>query len=130
MSQRRLRAPDPEACAGALPAVGPGPFVGNTGMLQDQLDPSCVGLSSAPDAIYAFVSPVGGTFVASTAGSDFDTVLYVLSDCADEIGCNDDSGAGTTSSVRFDAVAGQAYYIVVDGYSNRSGAYSLTIQAQ
>ncbi|MCA9687682.1 MAG: PPC domain-containing protein, partial [Myxococcales bacterium] len=120
----------PADCAGALPAEGPGPFVGDTSMLQDRLSPGCVGLSNAPEAIYAFVSPVNGTFVASTAGSAFDTVLYVLGGCVDELVCNDDSGAGTTSSVRFDAVAGQVYYVVVDGYSNRSGAYNLTIQAQ
>jgi hypothetical protein len=118
----------PAACAAALPAVGAGPFVGTTVGGGNLHDPSCLA-SNSPEAIYAFVSPVNGTFRASTAGSAFDTGLYVLEGCAEEVACNDDS-VGLTSAVSFDAVAGQVYYLVVDGYNNASGAYQLTIQPE
>ena len=119
----------PGACAGALPANGNGPFQGTTAGGQDGHDPSCGGLSNAPEVVYAFVSPGGGRYRVTTAGSAFDTILYVLADCGNEVACDDD-GAGVQSSLLFNAEAGRVYYVVVDGYSNASGAYQLAIRPE
>ena len=104
--------------------------MGNTEGGMNAIQPGCVANSAAPEVVHAFVPRADGRFRASTFGSDFDTVLYVLgSDCAEELACNDDSALGITSEVTFNGTAGEIYYLVVDGYSNRSGGYTLSIEA-
>ena len=62
-----------------------------------------------------------GTVCVDTNGSTFDTVLSVGTSCfADDLGCDDDGGAGTQSQMQFEAVAGVSYTIVIDGYSSTS----------
>ncbi|MGK0361695.1 MAG: hypothetical protein ACI9U2_004013 [Bradymonadia bacterium] len=92
--------------------------------------PSCSIGSNAPDAIYVLVSPVDAEITVDTEGSQFDTVLTVLdADCDTELACNDDGGLGTTSLITFDAIAGQTYFVVVDGYQANAGAFTLTVQS-
>src|SRR5205823_882281 len=71
------------------------------------------------------------------AGTTFDTVLYLRSgSCAGgpevAAGCNDDACANATGLNRASRLtptvtAGQAYYIVVDGYGGAQGTFSLTV---
>jgi hypothetical protein len=69
------------------------------------------------------------TYTFSTTGSAFDTVLYVLDDCAGpELACNDDTPPGNTSSVSVPMTAGQTVIVVVDGYGTASGSYNLRVQ--
>lgn len=122
--------PIPDACAGATRGEAvPGAWQGNTAGLVDQHDAGCANTGAAPDDILVVVFPVDTVVTASTAGSAFDTVLYVLEGCAGEVACNDDSG-GLTSEVTFEAEAGVPYYIVVDGYNGASGAFSLSVDVQ
>jgi hypothetical protein len=117
------------ACAMPTPLVDR--VDGTTAGGVDTIQPGCVANSAAPEIVHAFVARRDGRHRASTFGSAFDTVLYVRGgDCVEELDCNDDAGLlETTSEVEFNAVAGEVYYLVVDGYSNRSGAYRLTIEA-
>lgn len=86
---------------------------------------------------WRFVAPVSGTFTVNTCGSSFDTVLAVYTGNAINaltlVAGNDDAASGPCSGtnqsyVSFNAVAGTAYSIVVDGYNGGSGAATGTIQ--
>ncbi len=86
---------------------------------------ACGGQGESPEQVHRFVAPADGTYCASTGGSAFDTVLYVRADdCAGaELGCNDDSpvAGDVQSAVEFDATAGAAYALVVDGFTDFDG---------
>ncbi|MCA9537425.1 MAG: PPC domain-containing protein [Myxococcales bacterium] len=118
----------PAACNGATVGNSPGQYVGNTAGLPNRLSPSCAG-SNAPEDVLLVMFRRDTDVTASTAGSDFDTVLYVLEGCDpnNEVVCNDDS-VGLTSEVSFRARAGVPYYIVVDGYNAAQGGFTLTLQ--
>ena len=54
-------------------------------------------MSMGFDTVVSFTAPEAGNWIFSTSGSDYDTVLYARSACADtatELDCNDDSGLG------------------------------------
>jgi hypothetical protein len=75
--------------------------------------------------------PVDTEVYASTFGSVFDTVLYVVEGCdpAARVACNDDAFAfEITSELIFEAEAGVPYYIVVDGYGAASGDFELVVE--
>ena len=89
---------------------------------------SCGGRGS--DAAFVFQPDADGIACVSTAGSRYDTVLYVRQDnCADgdEVACNDDSqiAGGVQSAVEFQYVEGEQYFIFVDGF-NGAGPFQLT----
>ena len=66
-----------------------------------------------------------------TLGSDFDTVVAAWSGTSlgslSPVGCNDDSGGTTQSSLTFDASSGQTYYLQIGGYNGDAGALSLDV---
>ena len=127
--------PDPEPEV-PPPACAAGPEVVNVGM---PVNGATAGESTAsgncrtasgPEAIYRLQVLGGGPVCLTTEGSDFDTVLYVRTDCADaatEVACNDDNGMGLRSTVELDAEAGVTYFVFVDGYSLGQGEYILTV---
>jgi hypothetical protein len=100
----------------------------NTGMGDDSSG-SCIYGTLAEDVAFLWEAPEDNCYVIDTEDSDYDTALYVWSDCgATEVDCDDDGGEGTTSMVEFCASAGDQYIIVVDGYTSTSlGTYSLDI---
>ncbi|MEZ4463021.1 MAG: dickkopf-related protein [bacterium] len=90
---------------------------------------SCGG--AGEEIAHSFVAPEAGTFCARTDGSDYDTVVYVRTDCGDpatELGCNDDAGGTLQSAVEFQAEAGATYHVFVDGFAG-AGAYALAVTA-
>ena len=94
---------------------------------------SCGGYggSNAPDASFLYTAPVSGSYTIDTAGSAFDTVLYVRSTTCSgaELACNDDSGGTRQSRVTLTLAAGQRIVIVVDGYGAASGSFNLHINS-
>ena len=74
---------------------------------------------------WSWTAAATGAATITTAGSSFDTTLAVYSGGSfatlSLLASNDDSG-GFQSAVSFDASAGVAYAIQVDGYSDASGA--------
>ena len=107
-----------DSCDDAEPIDGVGQYVGSTVGRLDLVQPSCAGLDSGPEVVYAFTAPANGTYVVSTLGSAIDTILSVRSNCGapnSELACNDDS-VGLTSEVQFDGRAGVEYALIVDGY--------------
>jgi hypothetical protein len=89
------------------------------------LRPQCV--ANAPAAmVLRFTAPSDGTYTFSTAGSNFDTVLDVRSDCVADRGqslnCQDDTpGLGLQSSVTVPLGEGQSAYVIVAAFDPPSG---------
>lgn len=122
--------PAPVCPTAALPGTTPqtlgGSTVGATNTMQGVCAPS-----TAPEHTFTFTPATSGTFTINTAGSNYDTVLYILSgSCAGpQIACNDDTnGLGLQSQLVVSLVGGQTYTIVVDGWGDAAGSYTLHIQ--
>jgi cysteine-rich repeat protein len=66
-------------------------------------------------------------------GTLYDTALHVREECLDpgtQIACNDDKdyeGKNYNAELFFDAVAGESYSIIVDGWNGESGAFELVL---
>jgi len=127
--------PDPEpedpppACAAGPDVIGVGEAVNGTTAGVSTADGSC-GRADGPEAIHQLQVLGGGLVCITTEGSDFDTILYVRTECEDsnsEAGCDDDNGEGLTSSVELDAELGVVYFLFVDGYDEAAGDYILTV---
>jgi len=88
---------------------------------------------TAPDVVYRFVCNTSINVDIDLCGSSFDTKLYVYNAALTLIACNDDFYSGAPCGVYVSYlenvafVAGNTYYIIVDGYGSASGAYILDI---
>ena len=133
------------ACAfpSEVPADG-GSFAGaTTDASTGELAGSCGRFGYAAERVYRWTPAVSGTARIDTCDDSettYDTVVYVRSDsCLDgeQVACNDDSiGCKTTlegkprgSRVKLDVVAGQTYFVVVDGSDGAAGSFVLTVEA-
>jgi hypothetical protein len=77
--------------------------------------------------VYCVSPATNGDLTIALCGSTYDTEVYVYQDAEGNIiGCNDDS-CGLQSQLAVPALAGHTYYIIVDGYHNNSGAYSILV---
>jgi len=99
---------------------------GDTSHTSDAFDPSCSS-SNANDQSWTFVAPETTSYRIS-ATSDHDNMVYVLDGDGggSELGCNDDSN-GRNASLTLGLEAGHTYTIVVDGYGEASGPYTLDV---
>jgi len=85
---------------------------------------------------YSWTAPASGRVLFRTIGSNFDTVMaaYLPGSAPGiagltQIAANDDlvlDNSTTASQIRFAAVAGQRYFIAVDGFAGASGNVKLT----
>jgi hypothetical protein len=123
-SDGRCEACAPQPLSGSLPIE----VDLDTRELEDVVRGSC-GLGEAPEALFAFVAPHAGKYAFSTAGSLFNTVLYVLDErCGGaELACSDDRGGGLASMVELDLEADQAITVVVDGFDGQAGQARLEV---
>jgi thiol-disulfide isomerase/thioredoxin len=107
--------------------------VGATQEPGDPLQPYAIGGASV---WWSWTAPFGGFVTISTAGSSFDTVLWVLAGSSlsalTGIAYDDDDpdGGTSTSLVFFDVTGGQTYQIEVDGFSGESGDVRLQLNLQ
>jgi hypothetical protein len=115
----------PESAA-SLVASGTHMSSGNTEVAGDGQAGTCGGTSSGERATQFLVMSTA-TFVFTTSGSNFDTVLYAKDTCTGvELACNDDEDPTTkTSRLSLALTAGQRVIIVVDGENNDCGQYVL-----
>jgi hypothetical protein len=116
--------------AGLPTTVGTGLASGESDGMGDDFEGDC-GYLGGEDIALEWIAPSTGYFTADTEGADYDTVLRIFDDCdGAEIACDDDGGVGTTSALTFYAESGQAFIIVVDGYSAHStGSWVVDIEA-
>jgi subtilisin family serine protease len=77
---------------------------------------------------YHWTAPRYGSLVVNTYGSDFDTVLAAYQgntvSALTTIAANDDA-VGLQSEIAFSVVAGERYWLAVDGYADASGTVAL-----
>jgi hypothetical protein len=95
-------------------------------------DPSeCAWTSSGPEWVFSIAPTSSCSVTFATAGSSFDTVLYVKSgSCTTgtEIGCNDDTYYGLDSELTVSLTGGSTYYLFLDGYdSYEYGSFTLSV---
>ncbi len=122
----------------ALPPSG-GTFTGVTsGSSRTYGTGDCRRTGSAPERVYRWTPSVSGRAEIFTCGSStaFDTVLYVRrgSCSGGQYACNDNgpcqaaTNAQAGSRIVMDVVAGQTYFLFVDGYNGARGRFSLTVR--
>lgn len=106
----------------------------NVGATHETGEPNVLGLSGGKSVWWTWTAPVTGTTYLKTSGSNFDTTLGVYRGSAVNsltlVAANDDENYWSglfTSRVAFNAVAGQKYQILVDGYQGDSGSIKLTV---
>lgn len=122
----------------ALPITST-PFTdtGSTVGYADDYDAFCgISLGTAPDVVYAFTPPATGWFRFDLCGSSYDTKMYVYDDGGALLACNDDFDWDADESdpcflnariADFSCTGGTTYYLVVDGYLDAAGDYTLTV---
>lgn len=93
-------------------------------------------LNSAPGKWYRYTATMTGRVDATTCNSDtdFDTRIAVFSGSCDYLICEGISlstlncrDSVIASTMAFNVVEGESYFIYVTGYANASGAFSLTL---
>ena len=125
--------PANDAFAKRLPLAGPSASATGTseGATREAGEPVHAGRDGGASVWWTWTAPASGKAVVTTRGSSFDTLLGVYTgasfDQFTRIAQDDDSGGNTTSAVAFNAFAGTAYAIAVDGYRGAAGAVSLSV---
>lgn len=131
-------APGCTSCDGAanLPAEG-GRFTGSVSGV-GSLSGSCAASATSGERVYRWTAPSSGTATISTCGegTHFDTAVHLRWQACrgSELACNDQApcaiaGASNGGSrITPDVMAGQTYYIVVDGVNGASGSFELSVQ--
>lgn len=101
---------------------------GPTAALEDRLSPSC-GSGSSPEVIFEWTAPYSDYFMFDSAGSDFDTVVTVLSNCSGtELACNNTASGGTPQGLAVaEVTGGETYWVAVEGSNGETGEVSLAI---
>lgn|GEM_PF-6552999 len=100
----------------------------------DDYDAACPWASNAPDVVYALTPPRDMQIDVLLCDSAYDTKLFVfrnLCEAGGLVACNDDAcGADGLRSqlIALPVVAGDTYFIVVDGYAAAAGPYTLTVR--
>jgi hypothetical protein len=129
----------PNACLNptAIPAEG-GTFNGVTSGPSTQSG-TCAAIDNAPEQVFQWMPAFSGvaTIQTCSAATTFDTVLYLRSKncgvgaqvaCVDDTpGCGTANGPGQGSVITPTVVAGETYFIIVDGYNGESGTFDLTV---
>ena len=86
---------------------------------------------NSPDIYYAMnPNPMMHSITASLCGSSFDTFLSVIDAMGNVIAYNDDDpGCGNQSQITFNTSTVGLFYLVVEGWGQAAGDYTLTINA-
>lgn len=102
---------------------------GNTCVGIDDYPKTCGGVPG-PDVAFSWTAPTEGAFQIDLIGSDFDTVLTLMSACPEpvELECNDDFELNTTSGVQRNFERNQPVVIVVEGFNIQCGNFQVNIQ--
>jgi hypothetical protein len=88
---------------------------------------------SGPEAYYRFVAPATGTATVTLAGLTDDVDLYVIghqpaSGCVDSTTCLESVNVGAVDeSITWPVVAGEIYYLVVEGYGGATASFTIRV---
>lgn len=94
--------------------------------------PACSSTSPSAAGVWYVLTGDGSTVTASLcSGTAYDSKINVYSgaSCASLTSCiaSNDDGCGSQSTVSFSTTVGTLYYILVNGYSSATGAFSLAL---
>ena len=102
--------------------------------LDEGFDTACGGTSDSPEHVYSFSLSTDASLQIDLEGSDFDTILTVVSGCpGGDSFCayDDDGGSSSTSSLDCQLYPAGDYSVIVSGYvgfvSTGTGDYVLNI---
>jgi hypothetical protein len=94
-------------------------------------EPDHAGLPGGSSVWWRWTANTTGPVAINTIGSNFDTLLAVYTGAAFgslvSVASNDEDGGSGTSSLTFNAVAGTAYLIAVDGFFGDAGDIVLNL---
>ncbi len=106
----------------------------NVGATKEAGEPNVLGLSGGKSVWWTWTAAVNGTTFVTTSGSNYDTTLGIYRGTAVHslsfVAANDDENLSAgiyTSRLSFNAVAGQTYQLLVDGYQGDAGSIRLTV---
>ncbi len=103
----------------------------NVGATRETGEPNHAGEVGGSSVWWAWTAPAAGAVLIDTFGSTFDTLLAIYTGTSvgnlTLVGANDDANGGMQSQVVFNAVAGVAYRIAVDGRGGGSGNIVLNL---
>ena len=89
--------------------------------------------STSPDVVYSFTPSSDSLIGVDLCGSQYDTKTYIYDSGLNLVACNDDFYVEDPCGVyvsRIEAaqlMAGETYFIVIDGYGGDCGNYDLTV---
>ena len=115
-----------------IPAAGGTVTGSNASATKESGEPNHGNVSGGKSVWWTWTAPSSGLVSVSLDGSSFDTTLGIYQGTAvnslTSVAQDDESGAGSSSRVIFNATAGVAYQIAVDGYFGASGNIKLTVK--
>ncbi len=112
-----------------IPSDLPSMLFGDLDFLDSsRFEPSCSG-AVRREVTFEFTAPATSTYIFETGESSFDTVLYALGPACmgPELACNDDFGGTTASSISLSLQAGETITVVLDGFEQEFGTYSMFV---
>ncbi|MFO7565660.1 MAG: hypothetical protein R6X02_23660 [Enhygromyxa sp.] len=118
-----FQCPDAVELVGELPLQEQGSVTSGSGEIKG----SCGG--NGNEGVYLFTAPEVGSYTFTTAGSNYDTVLYIHDgDCLGvELECDDSFDDGG-EEITLNLATGQTVYVVVDNYyTSDEGDYVLNV---
>jgi hypothetical protein len=122
---------DSGTCGCPTTITSSGTYYGTTSGTGTYNPSTCAYSMSGPEWIYVITPSTTRSVTFATAGTSYDTVLYVRSSpCATgtEIACDDDGGSGVDSRLTVSLTGGSTYYLFMDGYSTSYyGPFTLTV---
>lgn len=119
-----------EDFAGAI-AIAEVPFsaVGSTCAYRDDVTPECTFLTGAPDIVFTYTPSADECVEVDLCASNYDTAVHVYEKSAAQLlACNDDFCGLASKITEIELAAGHTYFVVVDGWHNGCGDYSLTLR--
>jgi cysteine-rich repeat protein len=127
---------NPGTCPGielGVSTTGNVSIVGQTEAAGDDYSFSCGG-AGAPDTVYTVVPKTDGWLLITASGLDAtDPLLAVKTGTCDggqEVACSDSSAENGAELATLQVIAGEKYYVFVDGGGNEPTAYTLTLHLQ
>jgi hypothetical protein len=129
-------APPPanDVCANAIPVACGDVITGsNVAATSENLPSQAAGGETTVDngVWYVYTPTVTGEQVTASlcAGTSFDTRIHIFQgSCASPVGvAGADDVCGVQSTITWNALPGNTYYIVVEGYFSSSGTFQMTI---
>lgn len=124
--------PPGSSCPGepiAVEAGKPVTFSGTTVNAGPDLTGTGNCANTAADVVLA-VTPdkTGSLHIEVDPGTGFDAMVYAAKTCGGaQIGCAESATSGGVEKLDVDVVAGEALYVVVDGYQASTGAFAATM---